>query len=156
MLFIRNLARSIPAARQMSLLLASSMQRTARLSKKFFHRRRNVRPFASSAYLSGTSRPANGICRGTGFISHLNARIGRLSATPSPPQLRLQFWPHMYLLFQSCGEASKSVTGQIESDIDSSATRRRESEGRVKLTLSQQSGCCGEKRGKAESPSTVY
>lgn len=53
-------------------------------------------------------------------------------------------------------EASKSVTGQIESDIDSSATRRRESEGRVKLTLSQQSGCCGEKRGKAESPSTVY
>lgn len=62
----------------------------------------------------------------------------------------------MYLLFQSCGEPSKSVTGQIESDIDSSATRRRESEGRVKLTLSQQSGCCGEKRGKAESPSTVY
>jgi hypothetical protein len=52
-LFIRNLARSIPAARQMSLLLASSMQRTARSSKKFFHRRRNVRPFASSAYLFG-------------------------------------------------------------------------------------------------------
>jgi hypothetical protein len=157
-LFIRNLARSIPAARQRSLLLASSMQRTARSSKKFFHRRRNVRdPLpVLPTYLGGISRPANGICRGTGFISHLNARIGRLSATPSPPQLRLHLWPHMYLLFQSCGVASKSVTGQIESDIDSSATRRRESEGRVKLTLSQQSGCCGEKRGKAESPSAVY
>lgn len=58
------------AHRSMSLLLALSMYRTSRSNKKIFHRRNNVRPFASSARFGERMGP---IYRGTASL-HVKAR----------------------------------------------------------------------------------